>query len=381
MNNRVNSVLPAVTLVLVAALVALFALYVLEKAKDDRTSVTSHSNQSLDERFNGQEYSWTMVTSWPKNLPGLGVAAENLARSINEMSGGRIHVRVHGADEIVPALGVFDAVSSGSVEMGHTSAYYWKGKIPAAQFFTSVPFGMNAQEMNGWLFYGGGIDLWRELYDPFNLVPFPAGNTGVQMAGWFSREVNSVADLKGLKMRIPGLGGEVFNRAGGTAVTIPGGELYTAMQTGLIDATEWVGPYNDVAFGLHKVAKYYYYPGWQEPGPTLELIINKKAYESLPTDLQLIVENAARAVNQDMLDEYTARNNRALQQLKLDNNIEIRRLPDDVIARLREVSLEIYAETAAADPAFKKVYDAYRSFSEQVSEYHEISEQAYYDLR
>jgi len=377
MKKNVGSFLPAVTLALAAALVALFALYVLEKAQGYQSSITITSAQG----FSTQQYTWTMVTSWPKNLPGLGIAAENLASSINEMSGGRIHVSVYGAEELVPALGVFDAVSSGSVEMGHTSAYYWKGKIPAAQFFTSVPFGMNAQEMNGWLHYGGGIELWRELYEPFNLIPFAAGNTGVQMAGWFNREINSIDDIKGLKMRIPGLGGEVFNRAGGTAVTIPGGELYTAMQTGLIDATEWVGPYNDVAFGLHKVAKYYYYPGWHEPGPSLELIINKKAYETLPADLQLIVEKAARAINQDMLDGYTARNNRALQQIKQDKNIEIRPLPKDVIDRLREVTLEIYAEAAATDPVFKKVYYAYREFALQANEYHQISEQAYYEMR
>jgi TRAP-type mannitol/chloroaromatic compound transport system substrate-binding protein len=367
--------LPAITLLLVAALAGMSGLYVVEKAKHFSTnnSVVSDSRQ--------QQYRWTMVTSWPKNLPGLGLAAENVSRFVAEASGGRLTIRVHGAGEIVPALGVFDAVSSGSVQMGHSAAYYWKGKMLAAPFFTSIPFGMNAQEMNGWLFYGGGMQLWRELYEPFNVIPFAAGNTGVQMAGWFNRELNSAADLKGLRMRIPGIGGEVFTRAGGTAVTVAGGELYTAMQTGVIDATEWVGPYNDVAFGLHQVAKYYYYPGWHEPGPTLELIVNKNAYESLPEDLQHIVALAARAVNQDMLDEYTSRNNRALQQLQANPDVEIRRLPDDVLAKLQQAAETIYEENAAADASFAKVYRAYKQYMTQAREYHAVSEEAYYMLR
>lgn len=371
-------ILPAITLLLVAALVAVFSLYVVEKAgryeSDNRAFTGSGANQQ-------QLFRWTMVTSWPKNLPGLGVAAENFARYVTEASGGRLTIKVHGAGEIVPALGVFDAVSSGSVEVGHSGAYYWKGKIPAAQFFTSVPFGMNAQEMNGWLHYGGGLELWRELYEPFGVIPFAGGNTGVQMAGWFNKEINSLEDLKGLKMRIPGIGGEVFNRAGGTAVTVAGGELYTAMQTGVIDATEWVGPYNDMAFGLHEVAKYYYYPGWHEPGPTLELIVNKRAYESLPEDLQHIFTQAARAVNQDMLDEYTSRNNRALQQLQANEDIEIRRLPKDVLAKLRESAEKIYEKNAAANADFARVYSAYKEYMQQAREYHAVSEEAYYQLR
>ncbi|MCW8195622.1 ABC transporter substrate-binding protein [Proteobacteria bacterium 005FR1] len=377
MSTRNYRLLPAITLLLVAAVVALFSLYVLDKSKGNPINGQVAGNTTVSD----QQYRWRMVTSWPKNLPGLGAAAENFARFVKEASGGRLVIQVYGADEIVPALGVFDAVSSGSVEMGHTSAYYWKGKIPAAQFFTSVPFGMNAQEMNGWLHYGGGMALWRELYEPFNLIPFAGGNTGVQMAGWFNREINSVRDLKGLRMRIPGMGGEVFSRAGGTAVNVPGGEIYTAMQTGVIDATEWVGPYNDVAFGLHEVARYYYYPGWQEPGPSLELIVNKSVYESLPEDLQHIVALAARAVNQDMLDEYTSRNNRALQQLQADESVDIRRLPDDVLVKLRESAEAIYQETAAKNPDFARVYRAYTDYMQQAREYHAVSEEAYYQTR
>ena len=373
-----NNYYPAVILGLVALLVVVFALYVMERAASTASRPLAGAGGEAGAQA---QYRWRMVTTWPKNYPGLGTAGENFARFVDVMSGGRLQVRVHGANELVPALGVFDAVSSGSVEMGHGAAYYWKGKISSAPFFTSVPFGINAQEMNGWLHYGGGLELWREIYAPFNIVPFAAGNTGVQMAGWFNREINSVEDLKGLKMRIPGYGGEVWTRAGGTAVNIPGGELYTALQTGVIDAAEWVGPYNDLAFGFHQVAKYYYYPGWQEPGPTLELIVNKTALESLPEDLRAIVEVAARAVNQDMLDEYTARNNAALRELVDTHGVQLRPLPDDVLIRLRTIAEDIYRETAAKDPVFARVYNAYSAFTRQSQAYHRISEQASYELR
>ncbi|HED32653.1 MAG TPA: TRAP transporter substrate-binding protein, partial [Gammaproteobacteria bacterium] len=258
---------------------------------------------------------WKMVTTWPKNFPGLGTGANKLAKLITEMSGGRLKVKVYGAKELVPAFETFDAVSRGTAQMGHGAAYYWKGKTQASQFFAAVPFGLTAQEMNGWLYYGGGMELWKETYDAFGLLPAAAGNTGVQMAGWFNKEIKSIADLKGLKMRIPGLGGEVLKRAGGTPVNLPGGEIFTSLKTGAIDATEWVGPYNDLAFGLHKAAKFYYYPGWHEPGTTLEALINKQALNELPDDLQSIVLNACKVINLDMISEYTARNQQALDTL------------------------------------------------------------------
>ncbi|MDE0363400.1 MAG: TRAP transporter substrate-binding protein, partial [Rhodospirillaceae bacterium] len=229
-----------------------------------------------------ERFSWKLVTTWLPNFPGLGTGVNTLARYIQEMSGGRMEITIYAAGELVPAFEVFDAVSQGSAEMGHGAAYYWRGKSEAAQFFATIPFGLNAHEQNAWLYYGGGLDLWREVYEPFNLMPFPAGNTGVQMGGWFNRPINSMADLHGLKMRIPGIGGEVLRRAGGTPVNLPLSEIFTALQTGSIDATEWVSPYNDVAIGLHQAARYYYYPGWQEPGPTLECIINRDAWNSLP---------------------------------------------------------------------------------------------------
>jgi TRAP-type mannitol/chloroaromatic compound transport system substrate-binding protein len=297
------------------------------------------------------------------------------------MTQGRLTVKVHGAGELVPALGVFDAVSNGSVQMGHGAAYYWKGKIPAAPFFTSVPFGMNAQEMNGWINHGGGLELWQELYEPFNLIPFPGGNTGVQMAGWFRKPIASMADIKGMKMRIPGLGGEVWTRAGGVAVTIPGGELYTSLQTGVIDATEWVGPFNDLAMGFYQVADYYYYPGWHEPGSMLELIVNKDAYQSLPEDLQEAVATAARAINQGMLDLYTASNAQALKTLVEQHQVNVLPLPQPVLGELEAITREIYAEQAANNADFARVYDSYRNFKDNIGQYHKISEHAYYETR
>ncbi len=366
---------PLIIVLLLAIIVLLFSILVMKKI--DQPKVNSSAQT---EPTSTQVYHWKMVTSWPKNTPGLGVSAEKIAQVINEMSAGRLQIHVYGAGEIVPAFGVFDAVSSGSAQMGHSGAYFWRGKIPAAQFFTAIPFGMNAQEMNGWLHYGGGLELWREIYEPFNLIPFAAGNTGVQMAGWFNREINSIADLKGLKMRIPGLAGEVFNAAGGTSVNIPGGELYTSLQTGVIDAAEWVGPENDLAFGFQQIAKYYYYPGWHEPGPTLELIVNKTAFESLPKDLQAIVTYAARAVNQDMLDSYTHKNSRALIELQRQG-VKIRPLPDDVLAHFYQISQQVYTNQAAADPQVKKVYESYKQFLEKSMPYQKMSEQTYYEVR
>lgn len=324
---------------------------------------------------------WKMVTTWPKNFPVLGTGANQLAKLITEMSDNRIKVKVYGGGELVPAFEVFDAVSRGTAEIGHGSAYYWKGKIEEAQFFSTVPFGMNAQEMTAWLYHGGGMELWEETYKPFGVIPAAAGNTTVQMAGWFNREINSVKDLKGLKMRIPGLGGEVLRRAGGTPVNLPGGELFTSLKTGAIDATEWVGPYNDLAFGFHKAAKYYYYPGWHEPGTTLEALINKKAYESLPSDLQSIVKNACKTVNQDMSTEYTAKNNAALDTLVNKHKVDLRKLPDDVLRKLKTLSDEVVLELAGKNKAAKRIYKSYNKFYKQVSTWHDISEKIYFNVR
>jgi len=367
---------PAIILALLAALVLVAALWVVDHGRIDKATAVKQGPATEAEVIN-----WKLVTTWPKNFPGLGLGPETLARTVREMSNGRLQIHVYGAGEMVPAFGVFDAVSQGVVEMGHGASYYWTGKVPASVFFTSVPFGFTAQEINAWIHYGGGLELWREVYAPFNLLPMAGGNSGVQMAGWFNKEINSVADLKGLKMRIPGLGGEVLSRVGGTAVTLPGGEIYTSLQTGVIDATEWVGPYNDRALGLHQIAKYYYYPGWHETGSMLEFIINKDAFEALAEDLQAIVTTAARAANQDMLDEYTARNNAALQDLVENHGVELRKLPDDVLIELHRASDEVIADLVANDPLAQKVYVSFRSFLDNVTAYHHISEQAYINAR
>ncbi len=329
----------------------------------------------------GETFEWSCVTSWPPKFPGLGMAPENLARRVAAASGGRLRIKVYGGGELVPAFEVFDAVSRGTVEMGHSASYYHKGKVDAAQFFTAIPFGMTNNELNGWLYYGGGLELYRELYAPFNLVPFPTGNTGVQMGGWFNKEINAIADLKGLKMRIPGLGGEVLRRAGGTPVTLPGAEIFTALQTGAIDATEWVGPYNDSSFGLHKAARYYYYPGWQEPGPGLETIIHKDAWASLPPDLQEIVSVTCQAITTDMAAEYSNGNGASLAQLAANKAIEIREFPADVLRLLRSISEEVVAELMASDPASAKVGKAYFDYLDKARANSKISYRAYLNSR
>ena len=325
----------------------------------------------------GEGLEWKMVTTWPPNFPGVGTGANTLARYIGELTAGRLQVRVYAAGELIPAFEVFDAVSSGSAELGHGVAYYWRGKTEAAQFFGGIPFGMSAHEMNAWLYYGGGLELWREIYEPFDLYPIPAGNTGVQMGGWFKRPIESMSDIQGLKMRIPGIGGEVLRRAGGTPVNLPAGEIFTALQTGSIDATEWVGPYNDVALGLNQAARYYYYPGWQEPGPAVECMINRDAWGSLPEDLQAAVRIACQAANLDMTSEFMARNATALEQLASAGDIEIRSFPADVLASFKAIALEVIDELAAEDPTVARVWSSYRDFMALARSWQQISEYAY----
>jgi len=328
-----------------------------------------------------ETFEWNMVTSWPAGLPGIGVGVQNLADRLEKTSNGRLKVKVYAGGELVPALEVLDAVSRGTVQMGHDSAYYHRGKVPAAQYFTAVPFGQTVHEKNAWLYYGGGLELWRELYAPFNVIPFVAGNTGVQMAGWFNKEINSVADLKGLKMRIPGVGGEVMRRAGVTQVNVPASEIFTALQTGALDAAEWVGPYNDIALGLHKAARYYYYPGWHEPGPMLQFTVNRDAWNTLPEDLQEIIGTACQAINVDMMADHTWGNAVALKQLKEDPNVELRRLPDDVLKLLRQYSQEALDELSANDEGAARIQASFNDFQNMAIPYHEISEMAYLNAR
>ncbi len=322
-------------------------------------------------------FKWKVVTTWPPNFPVFQEGVDRFAEDVRQMSGGRLDIKVFAGGELVPPLQTFDAVSQGTVEMGHGAAYYWAGKVPAGQFLSAVPFGMTAKGMHSWLYSGGGLEIWRQLYEPFGLVPFPMGNTGVQMGGWFNKRIESVSDLKGLKMRIPGLGGKVLAKAGGTPVLLAGGEIYTALERGTIDATEWVGPFHDQRLGLYRAAKYYYYPGWHEPGTTLELIVNRKAWEELPGDLQTIIRVAAMATNLWQYAQFETLNLKALRELKEQHQVQVLPFPDDVLIELRRLTGEALDEQAAKDAEFKRVYEAYRAFRADNDAWNSTSDTAY----
>jgi len=327
---------------------------------------------------NGKRYRWRMVTTWPPNFPILGEACAQFAEWVAGMSGGQMEIRVFGGGELVPALEVFDAVRSGAAEIGNGCSYYWAGIAPAAQFFASVPFGLNAQQLNAWLLGGGGLKLWEELYRDFNLVPCPGGNTGVQMGGWFNREINSIKDLRGLKMRMPGLGGKVLERAGGAPVLLAGGEIYTGLERGVIDATEWLGPYHDALMGFQHIARYYYNPGWHETGTALEYIFNKEAFDALPNYLQQILRTAAQAMNTRVLAEMEARNADRLQTL-FQEGVDLRQFPESVLQRLRQLTREVLDGLAQSDPFSRRVYDAYFAFQQRARAYAAITEKAYFN--
>ena len=325
-------------------------------------------------------YRWKMVTTWPPKLPVLQEGCERLAKRIGEVSDGRLQIQVFAAGELVPALGIFDAVSQGTVEVGSGASYYWAGKAPAAQWFAAVPFGLNAQGLAAWFHGGDGLKLWEEVYAPFNLIPRPGGSTGVQMGGWFNKKINSIKDYQGLKMRIPGLGGKVVAKAGGTVVLLPGGEIFTSLERGVIDATEWVGPLHDLRMGFYQAAKYYYYPGWHEPGTYLEYFFNKKAYESLPKDLQQIIDVTCMENELWVLSQFDARNGAALQELITKHKVELVKFPDEVLNDLRKLADEVVAEEAAKDAMSTKVNDAFKKFQKVVGTWGSVSEKAYYDL-
>ncbi|EIJ44038.1 TRAP-type mannitol/chloroaromatic compound transport system, periplasmic component [Beggiatoa alba B18LD] len=322
-------------------------------------------------------FNWKMVTTWPPNFPIFQTGVVRFAKDVETMSNGRIKIQVFAGGELVPPLQTFDAVSQGTIELGHGAAYYWAGKVPAAQFMSAVPFGMTAKGMNAWFYNGDGLKLWQEAYAPFNVVPFPGGNTGVQMGGWFNKKIESVQDLQGLKMRIPGLGGKVIAKAGGTPVLLAGGEIYTALERKTIDATEWVGPFHDERLGLYRAAQYYYYPGWHEPGTVLEVIVNKKAWDSLPPDLQKIVESAASSLNVTMYAEFEASNNKALRELKEKYKVNVLPFPPEVLKELRRLTKEVLTEESAKDPLFKKVYDSFTAFQADNDAWTTVSDDAY----
>lgn len=328
-----------------------------------------------------QTFNWKMTSAYPKGSPfymdGPG-SATDLAKRITEMSNGRLRIQVFGAGELIPAFEGFDAVRAGTVEMNHANSYFWTGKTFAAQYFTAVPFGMNFQGMNGWLYDGGGLKLWHEVYDPFGMLAFPCGNTGVQMTGWFKKEIKTVADLKGLKMRIPGLAGKVYANLGVDVKVLPGGEIFPALERGVIDAAEFVGPFQDRRLGLHKAAKYYYTTGWHESATVSELLINKAAWAKLPKDLQAIVENACAACNV-ISEGWCQRNNaEAMDDLIKNQKVIARPLPDSVIKALRGETQKVLAENIAKDPMTKKVHDSYMAFKQKFDAWSGYSELPYH---
>jgi TRAP-type mannitol/chloroaromatic compound transport system substrate-binding protein len=340
-------------------------------------SVPARKPEGVNINFN-KTYRWKMTTTWPPNFPVVGEGCKMMADWVRQMSGGRLDITVYGGGELIPALEGFDAVSNGAVEMNHGAAYYWAGKIPASQFFAAVPFGMNAQQMSSWILAGDGGKLWEELYAPFNLLPILCGNTGMQMGGWFNKEINSMDDLKGLKMRIPGLGGKVLANAGGTPVLVSGGEIYTNLERGVIDAAEWIGPYHDYLMGFHQVAKYYYYPGWHEPGPALEMIVNKEKFASLPDDLQEIVRTACQRLGAWMMAEFDAKNGEYLEKL-INEKVDIRPFPKEVLDGLRASTTSALDELTDKDKDSSRVYASFQAFKKRVNRWTDISEKVFYE--
>lgn len=322
------------------------------------------------------KFNWRLVMAIPKTLPIWGTGVEAFAEKVKTMSQGDLSIQVYGAGELVPALGTFDAVQAGQVEMGHAAAYYWQGKIPAAPFFTAVPFGLNASGMNSWL-KNGGQALWDELYVPFGVFALPAGNTGLQMGGWYNREIKSADDFKGLKMRIPGLGSKVIAKLGAEPVLVAGGEIYTNLATGVMDATEWVGPYHDYVLGLHKVAKYYYFPGWHEPGPVLELMINKAAFEKLPKDLQQIVRTAAAELDREMYAEWLAQDMLHLEKIRTETKVEIKSFPEDVLKSLKTAAQAVKEEVAGTSDLARRIYESHNKHQASFDALMEVTERAY----
>jgi TRAP-type mannitol/chloroaromatic compound transport system substrate-binding protein len=322
-----------------------------------------------------------LVTSWPENLPGSGVSAGRLAQSITAVSDGHLKVTLYPDGSLVHAFEVFDAVSAGVADMYHSADYYFEGKSPALYFFCAVPYGMTADELASWIDFGGGQALWDEVDAPFNIKPLLCMNTGVQMGGWFNKEINSPEDFKGLRYRMPELGAEVLRRMGATVVTIPAGEIGSALKSGAIDASEWIGPWPDIALGLDKAADYYYYPGFHEPGTSSTLGINKTLWDGLTPSERALIEAAAQAEVTRSLAQFNAENVKALKLLRADDRIKIRRFSDELIKVFGKLSKEVLADTAAKDPLTRKVYDSYMAFLAGVMDWGELSETGYRDTR
>ena len=328
-----------------------------------------------------QTMKWRMVTSWPKRLPGPGMSAERVAERIRTLSGGRLDISVSAAGEVVPAFEVLGAVGGGVAEIGHTASFYWQGKMPAAAFFTTVPFGLTPSEHVAWIDAGGGQALWDELYAPFGVKPFMGGNTGVCMGGWFRRELKSLADLRGLKLRSLGLGGEVYRRLGATPQTTPPAEILMSLQSGVIDGAEFVGPGTDIALGLYRVAPYYYYPGFNKPNGTGECIVALKAWDALPSDLKAVVAHACAVEANYALSEMERLNIEALNALVTQHNVKLMTFPDDLVLAAAKESTDVLSQLAARGANARKVHDSYMAFRERVAPWSRISLRAVLEAR
>ncbi len=316
---------------------------------------------------------WRMVSSFPKSLDVIYGGGKIVCDLVREMSGGMFDIRIYAAGEIVPGLKVLDAVSDGSVQAGHTALYYYVGKNLALAFGTAIPFGLVYRQQNAWLYEGNGGKLINSLLSDFNVIGFPAGNTGVQMGGWFRKPIHSVKDLKGLRMRIPGIGGKIMARLGVSVQVLAGGDIYPALERGAIDATEWVGPYDDEKLGFYKVAKYYYYPGWWEPAPTLHFIVNKRAWERLPKEYQDMLVAATKVANEIMQAQYDYKNLAALKRL-LKKGVKLRKFPKDVMLAAERETKAFLEEHAAKDSTFRKVYSDWKVFKQESNKWMGMNE-------
>ncbi|WP_259780640.1 TRAP transporter substrate-binding protein [Aestuariispira ectoiniformans] len=318
---------------------------------------------------------WKMVSPWPRNAPGVGVNAQRVADALTAATDGRITIQHFAGGELVPPFECFDAVQGGAADIAHGTPYYWVGKSKALNYFTTIPFGMTAVEMASWLRFGDGQALWDEAYGQFGMKGFYAGSSGVQSAGWFAHEVNSLDDLKGLKMRIAGLGGEVMRRLGVSVVLMPPGDIFGAMQSGAVDAAEWVGPWNDLAFGLYKAAKYYYMPAFHEPGPALEVFMKKETFEDLPKDLQVIVETVVRATAMETLADFTYHNIDSLQSVLEKEGVQLRRFSPEIVDALGKTTKEVLTEIAATDELTGKIHASFMDFMTKANAYAKVMDQ------
>src|SRR5438105_5842458 len=320
------------------------------------------------------EVKWRLASSFPKSLDTIFGGAETIAKRVAAVTNHKVQIQLFAAGEIVPAFGVVDAVQNGTVECAHTAPYYFFGKDPPFALGCAIPFGMNDRMQNAWMYHGGGLQLMREFLKGYNIINFPAGNTGAQMGGFFRKELKTVADMKGLKMRIGGFAGTVLQKLGLVPQQIPGGDIYPALEKGTIDAAEWVGPYDDEKLGLYKVAKFYYYPGWWEGGPELDLFVNTKAWSELPKDYQAILESACAEANVDMMAKYDSLNPPALRRL-VAAGVQLRPFPREIMQACYKAAVEVYDEFAVTNAKFKKVYEPWKKFRDEDILWFRVAEQ------